>query len=427
MVLDIIVQILSSGPLLIALICWVGHIFRGAPLREQLTGAARAALGVIGLTAGASLLISVLTPFQSLLTAAVGVKGFFPGCYAMYAHSMTIAEVTRIFGPILIGGFLLHLVIARLTPLRYVFLTPHGYLWMVTAVSIPLAHLKVDPWLAIAIGSILTGVYYTYSCAVAHYDFKGITGGEPLTIGHPGGTTYFLAGLLGRLFKGTKRSEEVKVPKGFEWMRDITLSTSFVMLILLAVAVALASPEKLEAMGMEVAIAMHPALWVVVNALTFGAGILVLMTGVRLMLREITVAFEGISRKVIPGGIPGLDCPVSFPYSESSVMLGFIAGVLGSAVTSLALLAVGWMFVIPPVVEDFFMAGTSGVYGNYKGGWKGAIAGGFMKGVALVIIPALSASFTMHYIEVPITHADADAGLLTVLTYLLLRALGYTF
>jgi len=423
--LDIIIQILTSGPLLLAVICWVGHILRRSTVGEQLTGAARAAMGVIALSAGANLLISVLTPFQKLLQAAVGVRGFYPGCYVMYAKAMTLANVTRIFGLILIGGFLLHLVIARLTPLKYVFLTPHGFLWMVTGVSIPLAFMNVDYWLAILIGIVLTGVYYSYSCAVANYDFKGISKGEKLTIGHPGGTTYFIAGLLGRLFKGTKSSDEVKVPRGFGWMKDITLSTSVVMLILLGVAVSLATPEKLEAAGIEVAITLHPILWVIVQALTFGAGILVLMTGVRLMLREITVAFEGIASRVIPGAIPGLDCPVSFPFSESSVMLGFIAGVIGSVLTSLLLLAIGWIFIIPPVVEDFFMAGTCGVYGNYKGGWKGALLGGFMKGVALIVLPAISATITMQWLGEAITHADADACLITIITYWLVRLLGY--
>jgi len=425
---NIVIQIITSGPLLIGLIVWIGHILKGSPLRDQLTGAARAAIGVIGLTAGANLVVSVLTPFQQLLQAAIGAKGYFPGCYVMYAYAMTVPEVTRIFGGILLGGFLIHLVLARITPWRFVFLTPHGYLWMVTGVAIPFAFMHVPDWLAILLGSLMTGVYYTYSSAITYrFYFKEITGGEPVTIGHPGGTTYFLAGLLGNLFKGSKKAEEVKLPKGFEWMKDITLSTSFVMLILLAIVVSIVSPQQLQAAGMEAAITLHPALWVIVQALTFGTGILVIMTGVRLFLREITVSFEGIAKKAIPGAIPGLDCPVSFPYSEPSVMLGFLGGVIGSVVTSIAVfLATGYKwFIIPPVVEDFFMAGTCGVFGNHKGGWKGALAGGIMKGIALIILPWISAIIFSQWFTQPITHADADANLINILAYLIAKALGY--
>ncbi|MEM3989582.1 MAG: PTS transporter subunit IIC [Desulfurococcaceae archaeon] len=425
-IMDILIQVITSGPLLIALIVWVGHILKGSTLKEQLLGAARAAIGVLGLTAGANLIVGVLTGFQGLLQAAVGMKGYFPGCYAMYAYAMTVPEVTRIFGLILLGGFLIHLLLARITPWRFVYLTPHGYLWIVTGVAIPFAYMHVPDWLAILIGAIVTGIYYTYSCAVAYYDFKGITGGERLTIGHPGGTSYFLAGLLGRIFKGTKRAEEVKVPTAVDWMRDITLSTSVVMLILFLILLPLAAPEKLEAAGIEVAIAMHPVLWSIVQALTFGTGILVIMTGVRMMLREITVSFEGIARKAIPGGIPGLDCPASFPFGESAVMLGFVGGVIGSVATSLVLAFTTGLFIIPPVVEDFFMAGTCGVYGNYKGGWKGAIAGGIMKGIFLVVFPALSAMLFMQWFPTPITHADIDANLMTLLAYGIAKALGYS-
>lgn len=45
------------------------------------------------------------------------------------------------------------------------------------------------------------------------------------------------------------------------------------------------------------------------------------------------------------------------------------------------------MFVVPPVIEFFFMGGAGGVFGNRTGGVKGAILGGAINGILFIILP----------------------------------------
>ena len=46
--------------------------------------------------------------------------------------------------------------------------------------------------------------------------------------------------------------------------------------------------------------------------MTFVAGVLVLLQGVRMFLGEIIPAFKGISEKLIPGARPALDVPIFY-------------------------------------------------------------------------------------------------------------------
>ena len=43
--------------------------------------------------------------------------------------------------------------------------------------------------------------------------------------------------------------------------------------------------------------------------------------------------------------------------------------------------------LIPAAGIAFFSGGTSGVFGNAYGGWKGALAGSFVVGLLLVLLP----------------------------------------
>ena len=43
--------------------------------------------------------------------------------------------------------------------------------------------------------------------------------------------------------------------------------------------------------------------------------------------------------------------------------------------------------MIPAAGICFFSGGTSGVFGNAYGGWKGALVGSFVVGIALVALP----------------------------------------
>ena len=57
--------------------------------------------------------------------------------------------------------------------------------------------------------------------------------------------------------------------------------------------------------------------------MTFVAGVLVLLQGVRMFLGEIIPAFKGISEKLIPGARPALDVPIFYASGPVATTVRF--------------------------------------------------------------------------------------------------------
>jgi PTS system ascorbate-specific IIC component len=132
------------------------------------------------------------------------------------------------------------------------------------------------------------------------------------------------------------------------------------------------------------------------QALVFGGGVAVILLGVRTIIGEIVPAFAGIAERVIPGAVPALDCPVSFPYAPNAVLVGFLSSVVGGLVGFAILLltdnlapALAVTLILPGMIPHFFTGGTAGVFGNATGGRRGAVAGGFINGLIITIFAAI--------------------------------------
>ena len=164
------------------------------------------------------------------------------------------------------------------------------------------------------------------------------------------------------------------------------MGVAIVMLIIFYVAAFAAGQEVVSKISNGVDWLVFPLL----QALTFTAGISILMSGVRMFLAEITAAFVSISEKFIPGSRPALDVPTIFPFAPTAVLVGFIssyvAGLIGVAVMALCHFP---MVIIPAAHICFFSGGTAAIFGNSTGGWRGAVVGSFVVGLLLAFLPVL--------------------------------------
>ena len=116
----------------------------------------------------------------------------------------------------------------------------------------------------------------------------------------------------------------------------------------------------------------------------------VLIYGVRMFIAEITAAFVAISEKYIPNSKPAVDCPAVFPFAPTAVLIGFVGSFVGGLVAmALMVLFKSDTIMIPAAGICFFSGGTCGVFGNIHGGWKGALLGSFIVGMALTGLPLI--------------------------------------
>ncbi|MEE3419732.1 MAG: PTS transporter subunit IIC [Lachnospiraceae bacterium] len=131
------------------------------------------------------------------------------------------------------------------------------------------------------------------------------------------------------------------------------------------------------------------------TALSFAANLAILQLGVRTMVAELTVSFKGISDKLLPSAVPGVDCAVSFSFgSPNAVTIGFLAGAIGEFIAMGLLVAFhSPTIIIAGFIPMFFDNATIAVFANSKGGFKAAVIFPFISGLLQVFGSAAFATW----------------------------------
>lgn len=413
-------EILSVPAYLIGIITAIGLISLRKSIGAVIGGALKATLGFLLVSAGATLVTASLDPLGAMLQGALGAQGVVPTNEAIVgiAQQEYGAQVSWL----MIIGFIVALVLARITPLHYVFLTGHHILFMATMITIVMASAGMSTWLVIGLGAVLLGILMVSLPAIAHPWMKKLTGDSTIAIGHFGTVGYIAAGAVGRMVdpKGRSRStEEIKVPEGLRFLRDSMVATALSMVLMyLVVAVVylvrVGQDTAFTAFGGATDIGDY-LMQSVTQGLGFGIAVAVILFGVRTILGELVPAFQGIAAKVVPGAIPALDAPIVFPYAQNAVLVGFIssfaAGLIGLFVLAAWLgPAFGLAVILPGLVPHFFTGGAAGVFGNATGGRRGAVAGGFANGLLITFLPALLMQVLGNFGSANTTFGDADFG-----------------
>jgi PTS system ascorbate-specific IIC component len=391
-------EILNVPAYLIGIITAVGLVALRRSAGQVIGGALKAALGFLILGAGATVVVASLEPLGTLILAVTGAQGVIP------TNEVITAMAQEQFGAqsayVLTLGFLVMLVLARFTPLKYMFLTGHHMVFMATMITVVLSVGLGEGagWLVVGIGAMLLGVIMVVMPAFIHPWTKKITGNDAIAIGHFGSLGYLAASVTGAAVgRRSHSTEAINFPQGLKFLRDSMVATALSMVLIYLVftvwgLIALPLDEALAVFDAPDAAAFIMAGFA--QALQFGVGVAVILYGVRTVLGELVPAFQGIAQKVVPGAKPALDIPIVFPFGANAVLIGFLSSFAGGLL-ALGLLAVwlnpafGLALILPGMVPHFFTGGGAGVYGNAAGGRLGAVAGGFVNGVIITILPAV--------------------------------------
>ena len=414
-------EVLSVPAYLIGIITAIGLIALRKSVGQVAGGALKAVLGFLLIGAGATLVTASLTPLGVMIQGALGAQGVVPTNEAIagIAQEEFGAQVAWL----MILGFVVAILLARFTPLRYVFLTGHHLLFMATLITIVMASAGMPTVVVVVLGAALLGILMVSLPALAQPWTRRISGDDSIAIGHFGTAGYIAAGAVGRLVdpKGRSRStEDLKVPESLRFLRDSMVATALSMvlmyLVVAMVFLARAGQETaFEAFDGGATGVGNYLMQSVTQGLQFGIAVAVILFGVRTILGELVPAFQGIAAKVVPGAIPALDAPIVFPYAQNAVLIGFLSSFAGGLVGLLVLgtwlgPALGLALILPGLVPHFFTGGAAGVYGNATGGRRGAVAGGFVNGLLVTFLPALLLKVLGTFGSANTTFGDTDFG-----------------
>lgn len=385
--LDLLLGILGTPAIILGLVAMIGLLLQKKSAGEVFSGSLKTALGMLVLSAGAGLIVTEILPFVDLFTHVFNLQGFAASSEAVVGAMQTsVPTIASTSALIMAIGFLVNIVLARFTPLKYIFLTGHMMWISSVAISYSLYVLEYNDGTIIILGAILQGLLLTLLPAIAQPMVRRIIGNNSIAIGHLTTLGTVISAKIGGLVGDkSKSAEDIKLPESLEFFKDTSVSVSLVMMIFYLIVVIAAGPEVVS----EYAGDQNYILFGLLKAMGFAAGILILLQGVRMFLGELVPSFKGIADKLVPGAIPALDVPALFGFAPNSLMIGFIMAVIGMIVGMFVSSAVFGATPLVSIIGAFFTGGVAGIMGNAIGGRRGSIVSGFIYGFLLIFLSGM--------------------------------------
>ncbi|WPC18390.1 PTS ascorbate transporter subunit IIC [Pediococcus inopinatus] len=375
-------NILQDPPVLLGLIAMIGLIVQKKQIAEIIKGSISAAFGMVILTEGVNMLTGVVGGINTAVQVKMGV-----GVAKGLSDVTFTADYGGAVGMAMFLALVLHVLIAKFTPIKTIFLTGHMLWWVPFVIVAGGVEGGLRGPVLIVISAILSALYFSIAPWIMRKYVWAATGDDSFLIGHPTTILSLISGFVAKHVGDKSHStEDINVPKGLSFFREISISGGMVM-FLVDIIVGLIAPALVPKGGNLFMVALNAGL-------TFGGGLLILLYGVRLLVNQIIPAFQGISEKLVPGAKPAFDVPILFNYKPNAVIIGFMSAFITS--TILVLIAnttnVFGILIVPMVITSFFECGGAAVIGEGQGGVRGAIVGTAVASIAMVALVGVSAA-----------------------------------
>lgn len=405
-VLMFLLEVVRTPALILGFVALVGLILQRKTGTQVFSGTVKTALGMLIVSAGAGLVVTAILPFVFLFQEVFNLSGFATGSEMISAAMMDAVPVIASSSAVIMAiGFLVNVVLARFTPLKYIFLTGH-MMWISSVlVAYVFYSAGMNEGMIIALGAIVQGGILTVLPAVSQPIVRKVTGSNDFAIAHLTTLGTVPAAYIGKLVGNPEKStEDMKLPKGLAFFKDTAVAISVVMLIFYVVLVIIAGPERTAVHAGDT----HWLLFGVLQGLAFSAGVLVLLQGVRMFLGELVPAFKGISDKLVPKAVPALDVPAIFGFAPNALMIGFITAVAGMLVAMVVSSLVFGAVPLVSIIGAFFTGGVAGIFGNALGGRRGAIAAGFSYGFILIFLSGFTYNLFNGFRDIGVSGVGHD-------------------
>ncbi|AEB31187.1 ascorbate-specific permease IIC component UlaA (plasmid) [Carnobacterium sp. 17-4] len=374
-------NILKNPPVLLGIIAMIGLIIQRKTFSEVVKGTLTAAFGMVILTAGVNMLVGTIAPINAAVQSQLGVE-----VTEGLSDITFTAEYGGTVGLAMFVGLIIHLLIARFTPVKTIFLTGHMLWWFPFVFVAAGVEAGLSGLLLIVVAAVLSACYWSFMPWIMRKYVWDATGDESFLIGHPTGILSLISGFVAkRVGNKEKSTEDINVPENLSFFREISI-TGGLVLFLMNLVMGIIAPGLIPEDGSLI-------LFSIEAGLNFGAGLLVMLYGVRLLINQIVPAFQGIAEKVVPGAKPAFDVPILFNYKPNAVIIGFIVAMITSTIVVIIAdsFNIFGVLIVPLIITSFFECGGAAVIGEGQGGLRGAIIGTAVASIVMVVLVGLSA------------------------------------
>lgn len=380
-------NVFNQAVFVIGMVVFLGMLVQKTEMSKIIASTVKTMIGFLLINTGGQTLGAALLPLQPMLIKVFRLQVKVQDLGAAQAESL--GDIGSEMALIFALGFLMNILLARITKFKYVHLSAHVSFFFSGLIAAALkfgTNLSFIP--LVLLGAVLLGSYMTFTCAYVAPLMKNIKGGEGFTLAHSSSCGIWLAAKIGGLVGNKEKDlEDIKIPKKLNFLREMTIALTVVMTLMFFMISLISGPGWVV---QQVSEGRDIISFSLLNGLQFGLWITVIITGVRMLLSEIIPAFHGIADKVIPNAVPGLDVPLLFPNYPTSVIFGFLVSLAAGFIGMGILGAVNYPVVVfPALIPTFFTGAVTAIFGNSTGGIRGAFAGSFLNGLILIIGQAL--------------------------------------
>lgn len=407
-ILDLLLKQIFGQPfLLMAIIVFIGYIAMKQKFSKALIGAVKASIGILVMGMGSSALIANFGHLLTAIQTATGIQGAglntYPTMTASYEKMDAVlgAGTGNTWGIYtLLVAFIMNLLLVALrkwTRIRAVYLTGNAMIvqcGISTYIVWRFLGLSMVPTVLIA--SLVTALYWGIFSTLLIKPTKAITNAD-FTVAHQQMVLSYVAYKVAPKIGNPEKDdiERKKMPESLNFLQDNIIATALVMFISVAVIFLvvggaqidwLRGGEALNQGGLTNNVVL--LIWI---SITLTANIYVLLAGVRMFVGELMMSFKGISERLLPGAVAGVDCAAIFAFAPKSVVLGLLFGALGQCVGLAGLLVFkSPIFLVPGFIPLFFDNATIAIFANKFGGWKAAAVLCTVNGVIQILGSALA-------------------------------------
>jgi len=398
-------NVLTVPAYFIGLIVLIGYVLLRKPWYEVLAGFIKATVGYLILGVGSGGLVNNFRPIlvglkdKFQLTATV-IDPYF-GQNAVTAGLTAMGKSFTAVMTLLLIAFILNIILVALkkwTKLRSIFTTGHVQLQQASTafwlILFCFPALQETQYLIIM--GLVLGVYWAVGSNLTVEYTQDLTEGAGFCVAHQQmfGIAVF-AELSKKFFgKNSKRLEDIQLPGFLSIFNENMVATALLMTLFFGIIlVVLGKPYLVEKAFLKET--QDFFFYILTTSLNFAVYLAILQLGVRTFVTELTQSFQGISTRLLPGAVAGIDVAATYGFgSPNAVTIGFLFGALGQflAIMSLILLK-SPVLIIAGFVPVFFDNATIAVFSNNKGGVKAAMVMPFIAGLCQVYGSALIASF----------------------------------
>lgn len=409
-------NILKNAPHMIGFIVLLGYLLKGEKWYTTLGGTLKAIIGMLILNVGSGGLVSNFRPILVGLKDRFNLDATVIDPY--FGQNAVTDGVMEVFGKafdsvmiLLLIAFIVNILLVRFnkyTKCRTLFTTGHVQVqqastayWLIMF-AMP-ALLKNDT-LMLVVMAVVLGAYWAVGSNLTVKPMQELTDGAGFAIAHQQmfgiRLGYWAADKFFGKDGGKKKDNEIKkvgdmeLPGFFQIFNENMVCTAILMTVFFGIIMSIIGKDFFIGAG-NLKETDSFLMFVFDKCLNFAVYLAILQLGVRTFVSELTVSFQGISEKLLPSSIPGVDCAVCYGFGDANaVTFGFLAGLAGQLVAIVALILMkSPVLIICGFVPVFFDNATIGLVANEKGGLKACLVIPFISGLIQVFGSALIAGW----------------------------------